>query len=72
MVKTLKDGNGRYIWGDEGLNKGQPPMLCGFNVSLCEDMDAIGAGKFPIVFGDFLEKAIRLWIAKASVSFATL
>ena len=53
MVKTLKDGNGRYIWGDEGLNKGQPPMLCGFNVSLCEDMDAIGAGKFPIAFGDF-------------------
>ena len=28
-------------------------MLCGFNVSLCEDMDAIGAGKFPIAFGDF-------------------
>lgn len=52
IVRTLKDGNGNYIW-QPGLQAGQPSTLLGRPVAEAVDMDDIGANKFPIVYGDF-------------------
>lgn len=52
VVRKFKDGQGQYLW-QEGLAAGQPPTLLGRPVVEMPQMDDIGAGKEPIVFGDF-------------------
>ena len=52
VIRQFKDSNGRFLWTDS-LAQGQPPMLLGHPVSLAEDMPSIGAGTFPVAFGDF-------------------
>ncbi|TVR11949.1 MAG: phage major capsid protein [Salinarimonadaceae bacterium] len=52
VVRKMKDGQGQYLW-QEGLAAGQPPTLLGRPVVEMPEMDDIGAGKEPIVFGDF-------------------
>jgi phage major capsid protein, HK97 family len=51
-VRKLKDGNDNYLW-QPGLTVGQPSTLLGYAVADDDNMDDIGAGKFPIGFGDF-------------------
>lgn len=51
-VRTMKDGNGRFIWAD-GLAVGQPATLLGYSVSTAEAMPGIAANATPIAFGDF-------------------
>jgi HK97 family phage major capsid protein len=51
VCRTLKDGEGRWIWSD--ARDSNPSMLCGFETVVNEQMPAIGAGTFSIAFGDF-------------------
>jgi HK97 family phage major capsid protein len=58
-IAKLKDGDGRYLWGsglqDSGLQvpaiKGRD--LLGYPVVLNALMPNVGAGLYPIIFGDF-------------------
>ncbi len=52
VVRKFKNADGDLVWADS-IAKGQPPLLLGFPVELCEDMPAVAAGNFPIAFGDF-------------------
>ena len=52
VVRKFKDSNGDYIWR-AGLIEGQPSLLLGYPVYEVEDMPSIGAGSFPIAFGNF-------------------
>lgn len=51
-VRKLKDGNGNYLW-QPSLAAGEPATLQGYPIVEAEDMPDIGAGTFPILFGDF-------------------
>ncbi|WP_066782329.1 phage major capsid protein [Sphingomonas sp. CCH5-D11] len=51
-LRTLKDANGNYIW-QPSLIAGEPATLAGYAHSEINEMDAIAAGKLPLVFGDF-------------------
>lgn len=52
VVRTMKDTTGQYLW-ERSLAAGQPATLCGYPVYECEDMASVGAGNFPIAFGDW-------------------
>lgn len=51
LIRQWKDGNGRYLVIDP-ISEGAPSTLLGRPVVEMPDMDDIGAGKFPILFGD--------------------
>ncbi len=53
VVRKLKSSSGDYLWSDS-LAAGQPPSLLGFPVVEMPELDEVGAGKEPIVFGNFL------------------
>ena len=57
-LRKLKDGNGQFLW-QPGLQAGQPNTLLGYNYETSYHMPLIGAGKKPILFGDFSS----YWIA---------
>lgn len=50
-VMNLQDKNGNYLWRPS-LAVGQPSALGGYEVLEVEDMDAIGAGKSPLIFAN--------------------
>lgn len=52
VLRKLKDTDGRFIWSDS-LTAGQPSMLMGFPVVICEAMPDKGALNNAIAFGDF-------------------
>lgn len=49
-IKKLK-ANGEFLW-QTSLRDGQPATLNGYPVIECPDMDAVAAGKFPIMFAN--------------------
>jgi HK97 family phage major capsid protein len=51
IIRQWKDGNGRYMIIDP-ISAGAPSTLLGRPVVEMPDMDDIGAGLFPILFGD--------------------
>lgn len=51
-VRKLKTASGDYLW-QPSLQAGQPELLLGRPVAELPDMEDIGAGNTPIVFGDF-------------------
>ena len=51
-VRKFKDGDGNYLW-QPNAQQGNPPLLLGYPVRLAEDMPSVGAGTFPVAFGDF-------------------
>lgn len=51
-IRTFKDGDGNYLW-KPGLEQAQPDRLLGFPVYLDSFMHDIGAGKFPVAFGNW-------------------
>jgi HK97 family phage major capsid protein len=53
VVRTLKDGTGRYLW-EPGVQPGTPALLLGKPIVNPEGMVDIGANAYPIVFGDFM------------------
>jgi len=52
VIRQLKDGEGNYLWRP-GLDAGSPNTLFGYPVHLDDNVDAIGAGKYPVFFGNF-------------------
>lgn len=51
-VRKLKDAQGRYLW-EPSLVPGNPDMLLGKPIYQANDMDAIGANKLAVAYGDF-------------------
>lgn len=54
MRKYKEATTNAYMW-QPGLAAGQPDMFAGYPVVEAEDMPAVGAGTFPLAFGDFKE-----------------
>lgn len=52
VVRKLKDAEDRYLWVNP-LSESQPPLLLGYPVEFDENMPDIGAGTYPIAFGDW-------------------
>jgi HK97 family phage major capsid protein len=52
VISNFKNGNGDYIWR-QGLTEDAPDTLLGRPVEIDDNMPDIGAGAFPIAFGDF-------------------
>ncbi|MEC9369531.1 MAG: phage major capsid protein [Pseudomonadota bacterium] len=50
-LKSLGD-TANYLW-QESVQAGAPPMLLGYPVAIDENMPNIGAGAFPIAFGNW-------------------
>ena len=53
-MRKYKDTSGQYLW-QPALTAGQPATFAGYGITEAEDMPAIGAGAFPLAFGDFRE-----------------
>ncbi len=51
-IRTLKDGNGNYLW-QPSYQAGQPETILGRPVVELLDMPDVAANGFPIIFGDF-------------------
>lgn len=52
-VRKLKDAtSGEYLW-QPSLQAGTPPTLLGYAVETDDNLADVGAGAFPILFGDF-------------------
>ncbi len=58
-VRTLKDGNGNYLW-QPSYQAGQPSTLLGRPVIEDPTMPDVANGAFPIIYGDFT-KAYRVY-----------
>jgi len=51
-VRKMKDGEGNYLWRP-GLAENAPDTLLGKPIEVDDNVDAIGANKYPIFFGNF-------------------
>jgi HK97 family phage major capsid protein len=51
-IRQLKDGEGRSLW-QPGMTLGAPNVLFGYPVETDDNVDAIGANKYPVFFGNF-------------------
>lgn len=51
-LATVKDTTGRYLL-QQALAAGVPETIDGYPVTVAEDMPNVGAGNFPVAFGDF-------------------
>jgi HK97 family phage major capsid protein len=52
IIRTLKDGDGRYLW-QPAFQLGQPETVLGRPVIELPDMPDLAANQYPIIFGDF-------------------
>lgn len=52
VLRKLKDANGAMLW-QPSMQAGQPETILGRPVIEAVDMPDIGAGTFPIIYGDF-------------------
>lgn len=53
-LRKYKDTTGQYLW-QNAVTAGEPNTFMGYGVVEVEDMPAVGAGAFPLAFGDFRE-----------------
>jgi len=53
-LRKYKDTSGQYLW-QPALTAGQPSTFLGYGITEAEDMPVVGAGAFPLAFGDFKE-----------------
>lgn len=51
-IRKLKDNDGQYLWRP-GIESGASTTILGKPVAIDDNMDSIGAGKFPIAFANF-------------------
>lgn len=51
-LRKLKDSTGQYLW-QPSTQLGQPATLSGYAVGDDDNMPDVGAGAFPVAFGDF-------------------
>jgi HK97 family phage major capsid protein len=52
VIRKMKDGEGNYLWRP-GISENAPDMLLGKPVEIDDNMPDIGAGAYPVAFGDF-------------------
>lgn len=52
-IRKFKDGQGLYLWAPTGLQQGAVGQLLGHAVVTDDFMPDLGAGAFPIGFGDY-------------------
>lgn len=52
-IRKLTDGSGAYIWQAGNVAAGIPNTIEGYPYFEMPDIDDIGAGLYPVVFGDF-------------------
>lgn len=52
-LRLIKDASNRYIWESGNLGVDVPNNINGVRYVIMPDMPDIGAGTFPIIFGDF-------------------
>ena len=50
-IRQMKDGNSDYLWA-KGIERGAPPTVLGYDYYMNQNMPAIAAGNYPIIFGD--------------------
>ena len=53
-LRKYQDTSGQYLW-QPALTAGQPATFMGCGITEAEGMPAVGAGAFPLAFGDFKE-----------------
>ncbi len=53
-LRKYKNADGDYLW-QNAIAAGQPNTFMGYPVIEAEDMPTVGAGAFPLAFGDFKE-----------------
>jgi len=53
-LRKYKDTTNQYLW-QPAVTAGQPATFMGYGITEAEDMPAVGAGAFPLAFGDFKE-----------------
>ena len=53
-LRKYKDSTGQYLW-QPSLQAGMADSFMGYRVVEMEDMPDVGAGAFPLAFGDFAE-----------------
>lgn len=51
-LRKYKDTTNQYLW-QPSVVAGQPEMFMGYGITEAEDMPVVGAGNFPLAFGDF-------------------
>ena len=51
-IRTLKDGQGQYLW-QPGLTAKEPDTILGNPVRLADDMTALGSNALSVAYGDF-------------------
>ncbi len=52
VIRKFKDGQGNYLWTN-AIAAGTPDRLLGYPVAIDESMPDIGAGAFPVAFGNW-------------------
>lgn len=57
-ARTLKDGQGNYLW-QPNFQQGEPMSILGYPVTSFEDMPDVAVNALPIIFGD-LKKAYKI------------
>jgi HK97 family phage major capsid protein len=53
-IRKLKDGEGNYLWRP-GLAEGAPDVLLGKPIAYDDNVDSVGANKYPLFYGNFKE-----------------
>lgn len=53
-LRKYKDTTNQYLW-QPSTQAGEPATFLGYPVTEAEDMPVVGAGAFPLAFGDFRE-----------------
>lgn len=53
-IRKLKDNQGNYLW-TPGIAGATPNMILDRPYTLCDDMPAIAANAYPVVFGDIAQ-----------------
>jgi HK97 family phage major capsid protein len=53
-MRKYKSGTGEYLW-EQSIKAGTPNTFLNYGVMECESMPDVGAGAFPVAFGDFRE-----------------
>ena len=70
-MRKMKDSLGRPLWV-ASVTQGQPDTIFGYPWFFNQAMDAIGAGKKPLVFGDFSKYVVRNVLGYTLVRFNEL
>ena len=58
-LRTIKDGQGRYVWDMGNVSQGVNPTIWGYGYQINQDVASIGASAKSIVFGDLSQYYIR-------------